>query len=89
VQTVTALALLASTFALVFTLGLQSQLVNRGHMAAAMCNSFAIGVANLILFKLAPNANGFEIAGFLMGGPFGIAASMVAYRRFFARSTQP
>jgi hypothetical protein len=84
---VTALYLLASTFALVFTLGLQSQLVNRGHLVAAMVNSFAIGSANLILFKLAPNASGFEIAGFLFGGPFGIAASMWAYRRFFGRTT--
>lgn len=85
----TALALLASTFALVFTLGLQSQLVNRGHLVAAMINSFAIGSANLILFKLAPNASGMEVAGFLLGGPFGIAASMWAYRRFFGRTTAP
>ena len=83
----TALALLASTFALVFTLGLQSQLVNRGHMAAAMINSFCIGAANLVLFKLAPDASGLDIAGFLLGGPFGIAASMLDYRRFFGRST--
>lgn len=84
----TALYLLASTFALVFTLGLQSQLVNRGHLVAAMINSFCIGSANLILFKLAPNASGLEIAGFLMGGPFGIATSMWAYRRFFARGAK-
>ena len=81
----TALALLGSTFALVFTLGLQSQLVNRGHYVAAMLNSFAIGGANLLLFKLAPNATGWEIAGFLGGGPFGIVFSMWFYRRFFRR----
>jgi hypothetical protein len=85
----TAIALLASTFVLVLTLGLQSQLVNRGHMLAAMINSFAIGTANLVLFKLAPDASGYDIAGFLLGGPFGIAASMVVYRRFFGRSPQP
>lgn len=84
----TALYLLASTFALVFTLGLQSQLVNRGHLVAAMVNSFLIGSANLILFKLAPEASGLEIAGFLLGGPFGIAASMWAYRRFFAKGAR-
>lgn len=82
----TAFALLISTFGLVFALGLQSQLVNRGHHIAAMLNSFAIGSGNLILYKLAPDASGIEIAGFLLGGPFGIVFSMWFYRRFFART---
>jgi len=77
----TALALLTSTFALVFTLGLQSQLVNNGHYTAAFFNSLAIGCANLVLFKLAPDAQGFEIAAYLVGGPFGIVASMAVYSR--------
>jgi hypothetical protein len=81
----TALALFASTCVLVFALGLQSQLVNRGHHVAAMLNSFVIGSSNLLLFKLAPNASGWEIAGFLLGGPLGIVLSMVAYRRWFGR----
>lgn len=72
--------LLASTFALVFCLGLQSQLVNNGHFAGAFFNSLAIGTANLVLFKLAPSASGIEIAGYLLGGPFGIVCSMTAYR---------
>jgi hypothetical protein len=76
----TAASLLASTFALVFCLGLQSQLVNNGHFAAAFFNSLAIGAANLVLFKLAPNASGWEVAAYLAGGPFGIVASMAAYR---------
>lgn len=77
----TALALLFSTFALVFFLGLQSQLVNNGHHVSAFLNSLAIGSANLVLFKLAPDAAGWEIAAYLAGGPFGIVASMVVYRR--------
>ena len=76
----TALMLLASTFGLVFCLGLQSQLVNNGHHAAAFLNSLAIGSANLVLFKLAPDATGWQIAAYLAGGPFGIVASMAAYR---------
>ena len=88
----TALALLASTFCLVFFLGLQSQLVNNGHHISAFLNSLAIGTANLVLFKLAPDAAGWEIAAYLAGGPFGIVASMLFYRwlrrshgsRFFA-----
>jgi len=72
--------LLVSTFALVFALGLQSQLVNNGHFAGAFFNSLVIGTANLVLFKLAPTASGIEIAGYLMGGPFGIVCSMLFYR---------
>lgn len=77
----TALALLASTFCLVFFLGLQSLVVNAGHRWAAFLNSFAIGTANLILFKLAPDASGIEIAAYLCGGPFGIVAAMELFRR--------
>jgi uncharacterized membrane protein SpoIIM required for sporulation len=72
--------LLVSTFTLVFCLGLQSQLVNNGHFVGAFVNSLAIGSANLVLFKLAPTASGIEIAGYLLGGPFGIVCSMTAYR---------
>lgn len=75
-----ALLLLASTFSLVFCLGLQSQLVNNQHYVAAFINSLAIGSCNLVLFKLAPDATGLEIAAYLAGGPFGIVASMGAYR---------
>lgn len=80
-----ALYLFLSTFVLVFTLGLQSQLVNRGHFWLAFLNSLAIGAANLMLFKLAPDASGWEIVGFLMGGPFGIVCSMMFYRRYLAK----
>lgn len=73
-------ALLVSTFVLVFCLGLQSQLVNNGHFVGAFINSVAIGTSNLALFKLAPSASGIEIAAYLMGGPFGIVCSMIAYR---------
>lgn len=75
----TALALFISTFLLVFFLGLQSLNVNNGHRFAAFCTSFGIGASNLLLFKLAPDATGLEIAAFLMGGPFGIVASMQAH----------
>jgi hypothetical protein len=78
---VSALYLLVSTFGLVFALGLQSQLVNNGHFTSAFFNSLAIGGCNLVLFKLAPDATGIEIAAYLAGGPFGIVASMWVYRR--------
>lgn len=84
----TAALLFASTFALVFALGLQSLNVNRGHYKAAFVTSFAIGASNLVLFKLAPEASGMEIAAYLAGGPLGIVASMWAHRRIF-RSAKP
>jgi hypothetical protein len=78
----TAAWLFMSTFVLVMTLGLQSQFVNNGHYLPAFCNSLMIGASNLVLFKLAPDATGIEIAAYLSGGPFGIVTSMYAFRRW-------
>lgn len=85
----TALTLFASTYALVFFLGLQSLNVNGGHYRAAFFTSFGIGVGNILLFKLAPNATGIEIAAFLLGGPLGIVSSMRFHRRFVRRKEAP
>lgn len=75
----TELTLFASTFVLVFALGAQSLNVNNGHYIAAALTSFVIGAGQMVLFKLAPNASWNEIAAFLLGGPFGITASMWAH----------
>lgn len=75
----TELMLFLSTFVAVFALGFQSLNVNNGHYVAAFFTSFAIGGANLALYKLAPNANGTEIAAYLSGGPFGIYCAMKAH----------
>jgi hypothetical protein len=72
----TAIILFVSTFVLVFALGLQSLNVNGGHRVAAVCTSFLIGTANLLVLKLAPDARPVEIAAYLIGGPLGILASM-------------
>lgn len=80
-----ALALFASCYALVFFLGLQSLNVNGGHYLAAFFTSFGIGLGNLVLFKLAPDASGIEIAAFLAGGPLGIVSSMLFHRRFITK----
>jgi hypothetical protein len=84
----TELALFASTFCLVFALGVQQLNVQHGHMAAAFCTSLAIGTAQLALFKLAPDASGTEIAAYLAGGPLAIVCAMKAHpwlRRKFSR----
>ena len=75
------LTLFASTFVLVFALGLQSLNVNNGHYVAAALTSLVIGSGQMVLFKLAPNAGWTEISAFLLGGPFGITASMWAHPR--------
>lgn len=78
----TALVIFASTFVLVFALGFQSLNVNNGHYKAAFLTSFAIGVSNLALFKTVPQADVFEIAAYLIAGPFAITASMWAHDKW-------
>lgn len=80
-----ALILFASTFVLVFALGLQSLNVNGGHYRAAFFTSFAIGAAQMILLKLGPEASAIEIAAYLGGGPLGIIVSMWVHRRTIGR----
>lgn len=75
----TAAALLLSTYALVFALGLQSLNVNGGHYRAAFITSLGIGASNLVLFKMAPDASGLEIIAYLAGGPLGIVSAMRAH----------
>jgi hypothetical protein len=77
----TEITLFASTFVLVFALGALSLNVNYGHYVAAAFTCFVIGSGKMVLFKLAPNASWTEIAAFLLGGPFGITASMWAHPR--------
>lgn len=76
-----ALALFASSFALVFALGLQSLNVNRGHFVAAFVTSFAIGASQLFALRVipSPDTGALEMTCYLLGGPFGIVASMVAH----------
>lgn len=80
-EAMTELTLFSSTFVLVFALGAQSLNVNNGHYIAAAFTSFVIGSGQMVLFKLAPHASWSEIASFLLGGPFGITASMWAHPR--------
>lgn len=81
----TTLYLFGSTFALVFFLGMQSLAVNGGHRWLAFANSFLIGASNLVLFKLAPNADGLEIVAYLSGGPLGIVSAMAVFGRWKQR----
>lgn len=81
----TALALFASTFALVFLLGVQQLNVQHGHKAAAFGTSLFIGISQLALYKMAPDASGAEIAAYLAGGPLAIVCAMRAHPWLRAR----
>jgi hypothetical protein len=82
----TALLLFASTFITVFGLGFQSLNVNNGHHRAAFLTSFMISTGNLVILKLVPDTNSMlEICAYMLGGPFGIVASMVIHKRTMGR----
>lgn len=81
----TELALFVSVFVSVFALGFQSQNVNQGHYLAAFMTSFLIGGGHLALYRLMPEASLSEVVAYLLGGPFGIIASMVVHRRYMRR----
>ena len=84
----TALILFASTFAVVFCLGLQSLNVNGRHYALAAITSFGIGAANLVLLKTAPAPTlWFENAAYLIGGPIAIVCAMRAHPWIVAKLT--
>ena len=76
----TELILFLSTFASVFTLGLQSLNVNQGHYTAAFCTSLFIGGSQIILYKLAPSADASETLAYITGGPLGIITAMWIHR---------
>jgi hypothetical protein len=69
--------LFASTFAVVFLLGLQQLLVHGRKYVFAFSNSILIGISQLALFKIVPHqTTGIEIACYLTGGPLGIICAM-------------
>jgi hypothetical protein len=85
----TELTLFASTFILVFALGLQSLNVNNGNYLLAALTSFVIGSGQMVLYKIAPHASWPQIASYLCGGPLGILCSMRTHPhlvRFIKRS---
>jgi hypothetical protein len=76
------LGIFASTFLAVFFLGLQSLNVNGGHYVLAFCTSVGIGASHLLLYRVMPDPTGLQVLAYLLGGPFGIVASMWMHRRY-------
>lgn len=77
----TELTLFASTYILVFALGLQSINVNNGHFILAAITSYIIGAGQMVLYKIAPDATWLQIFCYLNGGPLGIVTAMWAHPR--------
>lgn len=78
-----ALILFVSTYVAVFALGFQSLNVNGGHYRSAFLTSFAIGASNLLILRIVPDADWVSLAGYLVGGPFGIVSSMWVHKKLF------
>lgn len=77
----TTLLAFASTFAAVFTLGLQSRLVNTENYLGAGINSVLISLSHIALYKVMPDAGSIEVAGYIVGGVTGITASIWFHKR--------
>lgn len=76
----TALALFAATFVLVFALGVQQLNVTADWYAGAFFTSLVISTANLMLFKVLPGpTSAWDVIGYSLGGAFGIVAAMRAH----------
>ena len=83
-----ALILFVGTFVLVFALGMQSLMVNRGHYVGAFVNSLVISAAQLVVLKIGPDAGCGEIVGYMLGGPLGILCAMHVFRRLIKPGTE-
>lgn len=75
----TELALFASAFGTVFSLGFQQQNVIHRHFVSAALTSFVIGACQIFLWRTLPDASASEIAATLLGGPIGIITAMWAH----------
>jgi hypothetical protein len=82
------LILFGTTFVLVFSLGFQSLNVNKGHYAAAFLTSFLISGSNLVILRTVPQGDVWEVAAYMLGGPFGIVASMWLHKRILGKGQE-
>jgi Na+/melibiose symporter-like transporter len=73
--------LFLSAFATVFLLGIQQQNVQGRHYLAACVTSVGIGIAQIFLWRLVPDADAGQIIATLAGGPVGIVVAMWAHPR--------
>jgi hypothetical protein len=77
------LALFAGSFAIVFALGFQQQIIHHRRHLLAMLNATTIGMLNLLLLKLGPQASPSEMIAFIAGQPLGTLAALWLIGRYF------
>lgn len=71
--------LFISAFIAVFLFGFQGQIVRDKHMITAFFVSLAIGATQSLFFKYVPEATFWQTVAWVVGGAFGIVASMYAH----------
>ena len=79
------LALFASAFTTVFSLGFQQQNVIHRHFGMAAATSLLIGISQIFLWRTLPDANTSQILATLCGGPVGIVTAMWAHPKMMRR----
>lgn len=72
----TELALFCGSFAIVFALGFQQQNIHCHRYVLGMLNATFIGVLNLLMLKLGPQASPTDMLAFIAGEPFGTVAAI-------------
>lgn len=78
--------LFGTTFVLVFALGVNTLSVNRDQYGIAFLTSFLISGSNLVILRTVPQGDLLEVAAYMLGGPFGIVASMWMHKRFLGKA---
>lgn len=72
----TELALFSGSFAIVFALGFQQHNIHHRRYVPAMLNATFIGMLNLLMLKLGPQASSTEMLAFIAGEPLGTLAAL-------------
>jgi hypothetical protein len=81
------LALFASAFTTVFSLGFQQQNVIHRHFKSAAITSFVIGASQIFLWRTLPDATIGQMIATLCGGPVGIIAAMWLHPKILKRKS--
>ena len=82
-------ALFAGSFAIVFALGFQQQNIHLRRYGLAMLNATFIGLLNLMMLKLGPQASSSEMLAFIAGEPLGTLAAIWLNGRLHGNKPPP
>lgn len=77
--------LFASSYVIVFLLGLQSQVVRDKQVFSSFVIATGIGCCELFKLKLAPEASVIDGSFFVLGGSLGIVSSIYFHTKFFTK----